>query len=129
MGTVSTTARRLRPHSNLTRSIAVFLDGQIVGGAYSHLLEMSVPGGAATVAGVSKVEAQPTQTRRGIMTQMIRHQIDGIHERRNPWPRCSPPRAPSPGGSTTVPVRLQGSSGSNLINYRNARDFAQRKQQ
>ena len=74
----------LRPHFDLTRSIAVFEGGQIVGGAHSHLLEMSVPGGVATVAGVSNVEVQPTHTRRGIMTQMMRHQIDGIHERGEP---------------------------------------------
>ena len=74
----------LRPHFDLDRSIAVFEDGEIVGGCHSHLLEMSVPGGVATVAGVSNVEVQPTHTRRGIMTQMMRHQIDGIHERGEP---------------------------------------------
>lgn len=36
------------------------------------------------VAGVSNVEVQPTHTQRGIMTQMIRHQIDGIPERGEP---------------------------------------------
>ncbi|MCY4416578.1 MAG: GNAT family N-acetyltransferase [Chloroflexi bacterium] len=74
----------LRPHFDLTRTIAVVDEGQIVGGAHSHLLEMSVPGGVATVAGVSNVEVQPTHTRRGIMTNMMRHQIDGIHERDEP---------------------------------------------
>ena len=74
----------LRPHFDLTRTIAVVDEGQIVGGAHSHLLEMSVPGGVATVAGVSNVEVQPTHTRRGIMTSMMRHQIDGIHERDEP---------------------------------------------
>ncbi len=74
----------LRPHFDLDRSIAVFEDGQIIGGTHSHLLEMSVPGGVATVAGVSNVEVQPTHTRRGIMTSMMRHQIDGIHDREEP---------------------------------------------
>ena len=74
----------LRPHFDLDRSIAVIQDGQIVGGSHSHLLEMSVPGGVATVAGVSNVEVQPTHTRRGIMTRMMRYQIDGIHERGEP---------------------------------------------
>ena len=36
------------------------------------------------MAGVSNVEVQPTHTRRGIMTRMMRHQIDGIHERGEP---------------------------------------------
>ena len=75
---------RLRPRFNLARSIAVFEDGQIVGGCHSHLLEMSIPGGASVVAGVSNVEVQPTHTRRGIMTRMMRHQIDGIYERGEP---------------------------------------------
>lgn len=74
----------LRPHFELSRTIAVVDDGQIVGGSHSHLLEMSVPGGVATVAGVSNVEVQPTHTRRGIMTNMMRYQIDGIHERGEP---------------------------------------------
>ena len=75
---------RLRPRFDLERSIAVFEDGQIVGGCHSHLLEMSIPGGASVVAGVSNVEVQPTHTRQGIMTRMMRHQIDGIHERSEP---------------------------------------------
>lgn len=75
---------RLRPRFDLRRSIAVFEDGQIVGGCHSHLLEMSIPGGSSVVAGVSNVEVQPTHTRRGIMTRMMRHQIDGIHEREEP---------------------------------------------
>ena len=74
----------LRPHFDLDRSIAVIQDGEIVGGSHSHLLEMSVPGGVATVAGVSNVEVQPTHTRRGIMTRMMRYQLDGIHERGEP---------------------------------------------
>ena len=74
----------LRPHFDLSRSIAVFEDGQIVGGAHSHLLEMSIPGGTSIVAGVSNVEVQPTHTRRGIMTRMMRHQIDDVHERGEP---------------------------------------------
>ncbi|MCY3690946.1 MAG: GNAT family N-acetyltransferase [Chloroflexota bacterium] len=74
----------LRPHFDLDRSIAVLEDGKIVGGAHSHLLEMSVPGGVATVAGVSNVEVQPTHTRRGVMTRMMRYQLDGIHERGEP---------------------------------------------
>ena len=57
----------------------MFEDGQIVGGCHSHLLEMLIPGGVSAVAGVSNVEVQPTHTRRGIMTRMILHQIDGIH--------------------------------------------------
>ena len=34
----------LRPRFDLDRSIAVFDQGEIVGGAHSHSIEMSIPG-------------------------------------------------------------------------------------
>lgn len=74
----------LRPHFDLTRSIAVFDHGDIVGGAHSHRLEMSLPGGAATVAGVSNVAVQPTHRRRGVMTMMMRRQLHDFHQRGEP---------------------------------------------
>ena len=49
----------MRPYFDFARSIALLEDGQIVCGAHSHLLEMSVPGTVATVANVSDVEMQP----------------------------------------------------------------------
>ena len=71
----------LRPHFDLDRSIAVFDQGNVVGGAHSHKLEMSVPGGSAVVAGVANIAVQPTHTRRGILTRMMDHQIKNIYER------------------------------------------------
>ena len=71
----------LRPHFDLERSIAVFDQGNIVGGAHSHKLEMSVPGGSAVVAGVANIAVQPTHTRRGILTRMMDHQLKDIHQR------------------------------------------------
>jgi len=71
----------LRPHFDLDRSIAVFDRGDIVGGAHSHQITMSIPGGSATTAGVANIAVQPTHTRQGVMTQMMRHQIHDIHER------------------------------------------------
>ena len=71
----------LRPHFDLDRSIAVFDQGNVVGGAHSHKLEMSIPGGLAVVAGVANIAVQPTHTRQGILTRMMHHQINGIHER------------------------------------------------
>ena len=41
----------LRPHFDLDRSIAVFDQGNIVGGAHSHRVEMSIPGASAVIAG------------------------------------------------------------------------------
>lgn len=74
----------LRPHFDLERSIAVFDQGNIVGGAHSHRLEMSIPGASAVVAGVANIAVQPTHRRQGIMTRMLRHQINDIHERGEP---------------------------------------------
>ena len=74
----------LRPHFDLSRSIAVFEGSNIIGGCVSHRLEMSIPGGASAVAGVANVAVQPTHTRQGIMTRMMRHQLTDIHERGEP---------------------------------------------
>ena len=74
----------LRPHFDLDRSIAVFDQGNVVGGAHSHKLEMAIPGSLAVVAGVANIAVQPTHTRQGILTRMMHHQINGIHERGEP---------------------------------------------
>jgi len=74
----------LRPHFDLDRSIAVFDQGKIVGGAHSHRVEMSIPGGTAMIAGVANIAVQPTHTRRGMMTGMMHHQINDLHERGEP---------------------------------------------
>jgi predicted acetyltransferase len=74
----------LRPHFDLDRSIAVFDQGNIVGGAHSHRVEMSIPGASAVIAGVSNIAVQPTHRRQGVMTRMMHHQIKNIHERGEP---------------------------------------------
>ncbi len=74
----------LRPHFDLDRSIAVLDRGNIVGGAHSHRLELSIPGAAAVVAGVANIAVQPTHRRRGVMTRMMRHQLEDIYRRGEP---------------------------------------------
>ena len=74
----------LRPHFDLDRSIAVFDQGNIGGGAHSHKVERSVPGASAVIAGVANIAVLPTHTRRGLMTKMMHHQINDIHERGEP---------------------------------------------
>ena len=74
----------LRPRFDLDRSIAVFDQGNIVGGAHSHRVEMSIPGASAFIAGVANIAVQPTHTRRGLMTRMMHHQLKDIHERGEP---------------------------------------------
>ncbi len=74
----------LRPHFDLERSIAVFDRGNIVGGAHSHRLEMSIPGASAVVAGVANIAVQPTHRRQGVMSRMMHHQLEDIHQRGEP---------------------------------------------
>ena len=74
----------LRPRFDLARSIAVFDKDDIVGGAHSHRVEMSVPGGSVSMAGVANIAVQPTHRRQGIMTRLLRHQINDIHQRGEP---------------------------------------------
>lgn len=70
----------LRPHFDLARSLAVFEGSNIIGGCQAHKLEMSIPGGTSAVAGVANVAVQPTHTRQGVMSRMMRRQINDIHE-------------------------------------------------
>ena len=65
------------PSPYSTRSI-------VVGGAHSHLIEMSVPGGTAVTAGVANIAVQPTHRRQGVLTSMMHHQIKDIHDRGEP---------------------------------------------
>ena len=71
----------LWPHFDLSQSIAVFEDGQSVGGTFA-LLEMSIPGGTSVVAGVFNVEVQSSYTQRGIMAA-----YDTAPNRRHPRAR------------------------------------------
>ena len=68
----------------LDRTPCAFVDGKIVGTSYSLAQEIAVPGGVLPSAAVRFVAVQPTHRRRGIMTRMMRHQIDDIHERAEP---------------------------------------------
>jgi predicted acetyltransferase len=74
----------LRAHFDLDRSIAVFDQGNVVGGAHSHRVEMSIPGASTVVAGVANIAVQPTHRRRGVMTRMLHHQLQDIHQRGEP---------------------------------------------
>ena len=67
------------------RSMAAFDERQLVGTSMTYSLGMSVPGGGVVpCAGVSWIGVLPTHRRRGIMTAMMRWQMDDIHERGEP---------------------------------------------
>ena len=69
-----------RPAVQPERSVAVFDDGEIVGTAAWNPYDMVVPGGTLVSAGVTDVGVQPTHRRRGLLTSMMRHQLDQLRE-------------------------------------------------
>ncbi|MBC8279564.1 MAG: GNAT family N-acetyltransferase [Chloroflexi bacterium] len=77
-------SEELRPHFDLERTVAVFEEGQIVGGSHSRRVEMTLPGASTIISGVCNVSVQPTHTRRGVMTQMMKYQLDDFHDRGEP---------------------------------------------
>src|SRR5919201_1979020 len=64
----------------LERMHAALDDGTTVGGAGAFPFELSVPGGSLTCAGVTVVGVAPTHRRRGIMTALMRAQLDSARE-------------------------------------------------
>jgi len=69
---------------------AAFEGDRVVGGAAALALQMTVPGGSLPCTGVTAVGVDPTHRRRGILTRMMRAQLDAAHERGDPiaalWP-------------------------------------------
>jgi predicted acetyltransferase len=67
------------------RSVAAVDAGAIVGTAYSHLFELTLPGGAQVpAAGVTAVSTTSTHRRQGIITQLMRRQLTDAAEREEP---------------------------------------------
>jgi predicted acetyltransferase len=73
-------ARVLRPE----RMHLAEEDGQVVGGASAFEFQFTVPGGIVPCAGVTVVGVLPTHTRRGILTALMRAQLDDAHEQGEP---------------------------------------------
>ena len=78
-----TAERFLRVHP-LDRMHAAFEGKKAVGGAGAFPFEFSVPGGSVACAGITVVGVYPTHRRRGILTAMMRAQLDATHERGDP---------------------------------------------
>jgi len=66
------------------RMHAAWENGAIVGGAGVFPFELSVPGAVVRCAGVTVVGVYPTHRRRGVLREMMRAQLDDIHERGEP---------------------------------------------
>lgn len=59
-------------------------NGAIVGAAGAFTYELTVPGGFVPAAGVTVVGVLPTHRRRGILTNLMRTQLDDVHRRGEP---------------------------------------------
>ncbi len=57
---------------------------EIVGTTAAFTFSLSIPGGDAPAAGVTMVGVVPSHTRRGILTGLIRQQLEDVHERGEP---------------------------------------------
>jgi predicted acetyltransferase len=75
--------RFLRIHP-LDRMHAAFDGRRIVGGTGSFPFEFTVPGATVAAAGVTVVGVYPTHRRRGVLTAMMRAQLDDVRERGEP---------------------------------------------
>ena len=72
--TVERIAKKLEPE----RTLAIRDGGKIVAGASLYSRRITVPGGEVPVAGVTQVGVTPTHRRRGMLTALMRRQLDDI---------------------------------------------------
>ena len=63
------------------RALAAYDGGRVVGTAGIFSFDLTVPGTTMPAAGVTMVGVHPTHRRRGILTAMMRAQLEAIHER------------------------------------------------
>ena len=77
-------AERFSSNLPFDRLHAAFDGDRIVGGAGAFPFELTVPGGTVGCAGVTVVGVLPTHRRRGILTAMMRAQLDDVRQRGEP---------------------------------------------
>lgn len=66
------------------RGLAAYDDDVMVGTAGAYSFSLAVPGGELPAAGVTVVAVLPTHRRKGILTQMMREQLDDVRARGEP---------------------------------------------
>ncbi len=71
-------------YGELDRSGSVWDAGQVVGTTGVWSFDMTVPGARLPCAGVTWVSVRPTHRRQGVLTAMMRAQLDHIRERGEP---------------------------------------------
>ena len=70
--------------ADLSRTIAAWDGDQVVGTAGAWTFGMSVPGGELPCAGVTWVSVRPTHRRQGILSAMMRRQLEDVRDREEP---------------------------------------------
>jgi len=73
-----------REITEFDRTLAFFDGKEMVATAGIFSYEMTVPGGTLPCGGVTRVSVLTTHRRRGLLTAMMRRQLDDMHERREP---------------------------------------------
>jgi predicted acetyltransferase len=68
-----------RPTAELDRSLALVEDGFVAATAGIYSLELTVPGGVVPTAGITWITVSPTHRRRGVLTAVMRRQLDEVH--------------------------------------------------
>ncbi len=68
----------------LDRVLGVYDEGRPVGLAAAWPLSLAVPGGELPCGGVTWVGVLPTHRRRGLASELMRRQLDDLHERGEP---------------------------------------------
>ena len=77
-------AELVRPLVEWDRSLGAFDGDRLVGKTLAISFSMSVPGGDLPAAGVTDVTVASTHRRRGILTELMRRQLDDVRERGEP---------------------------------------------
>ena len=72
---------RVTARIEFDRTVAAFDGGTMAGTAGAFSFRMRIPGALAAVAGVSLVGVLPSHRRRGVLSSLMRHQLDDVHER------------------------------------------------
>jgi predicted acetyltransferase len=68
------------PTAEMDRSLGLFEGGQVLATAGIYSRTLTVPGGVVPCAGITWVSVAPTVRRRGVLTEIMRRQLTGLHE-------------------------------------------------
>lgn len=72
------------PLIELDRALVAYDGDRLVGTAGIFSMQVTIPGGELPMAGVTMVGVHPTHRRRGVLSEMMRRQLEAIHQRGEP---------------------------------------------